>query len=52
MIEVTEAAFSPYDLNRNAKIERDEVITAIKDYFDGLITKSDVIELIKLYFAG
>ena len=52
MIEVTEAAFGPYDLNRNAKIERDEVITAIKDYFDGLITKSDVIELIKLYFAG
>ena len=39
VIEVTEAAFGPYDLNRNAKIERDEVITAIKDYFDGLITK-------------
>ena len=52
MIEVTEAAFSPYDLNGNDAIERDEVIMAIRDYFDGDITKGDVIELIKLYFAG
>ena len=52
MIEVTEAAFSPYDLNGNDAIERDEVVMAIRDYFDGAITKGDVIELIKLYFAG
>ena len=52
MIEVTEAAFSPYDLNGNDAIERDEVVMAIRDYFDGDITKGDVIELIKLYFAG
>ena len=52
MIEVTEASFSPYDLNGNLRIERDEVVAAIKDYFDGAITKGDVIELIKLYFAG
>ena len=52
MIEVTEASFSPYDLNGNLRIERDEVVMAIKDYFDGAITKGDVIELIKLYFAG
>ena len=52
IIEVTEAAFSPYDLNGNDAIERDEVIMAIRDYFDGEITKGDVIELIKLYFAG
>ncbi len=52
IIEVTEAAFSPYDLNDNDAIERDEVIMAIRDYFDGEITKGDVIELIKLYFAG
>ena len=52
MIEVTEAAFSPYDLNGNDAIERGEVIMAIRDYFDGDITKGDVIELIKLYFAG
>ena len=35
MIEVTEASFSPYDLNGNDAIERDEVIMAIRDYFDG-----------------
>ena len=52
MIEVTEASFSPYDLNGNDAIERDEVIMAIRDYFSGEITKGDVIELIKLYFAG
>ena len=52
MIEVTEASFSPYDLNGNDAIERDEVIMAIRDYFSGDITKGDVIELIKLYFAG
>ena len=52
MIEVTEASFSPYDLNGNLRIERDEVVMAIRDYFDGDITKGDVIELIKLYFAG
>ena len=52
MIEVTEAAFSPYDLNGNDAIERDEVIMAIRDYFDGAITKGDVIELIKLYLRG
>ena len=52
IIEVTEAAFSPYDLNGNDAIERDEVVMAIRDYFDGDITKGDVIELIKLYFAG
>ena len=52
MIEVTEASFSPYDLNGNDAIERDEVIMAIRDYFRGAITKGDVIELIKLYFAG
>ncbi len=52
VIEVTEASFSPYDLNGNDAIERDEVIMAIKDYFSGETTKNDVIELIKLYFAG
>ena len=52
MIEVTEASFSPYDLNGNDAIERDEVIAAVKDYFAGTITKEDVIEVIKLYFAG
>ena len=52
MIEVTEASFSPYDRNGNDSIERDEVIMAVADYFKGSIDKEDVIEVIKLYFAG
>ena len=52
IIEVTEASFSPYDRNGNGRIERDEVIMAVADYFRGAIDKEEVIELIKLYFAG
>ena len=51
VIEVTKAAHHPYDADGSGTIERDEVVTAVKDYFDGLITKDDVIELVKLYFA-
>ena len=51
-IQVAETSLSPFDLNSNDKIERDEVIAAVKDYFAGTITKEDVIEVIKLYFAG
>ena len=50
-IEVVEAMHHRYDANRNGNIERDEVIAAVKDYFDGDISKDEVIELVKLYFA-
>ena len=51
-IEVAEAAHHRYDGNRNGMIERSEVIAAVQDYFDGDISKDDLIELIKLYFTG
>ncbi len=51
-IEVVEATHHHYDLNRNGVIERDEVIAAVKDYFDGEMSREEVIELIKLYFHG
>ena len=51
-IEVSEASFSRYDMNGNNKIERDEVVRAVSDYFKELIEKDEVIELIKLYFQG
>ena len=41
-----------YDANDDRVIERDEVITAIKDYFKNLITREETIEVIKLYFSG
>ena len=41
-----------YDANEDGVIQRSEVITAITDYFAGLITREDVIHVIGLYFAG
>ena len=52
MIEVTEASLSPYDSNGNDRIDREEVLSAVSDYFKGLLDKDEVIELIKLYFQG
>ena len=41
-----------YDVNDDRAIQRDEVITAIKDYFSDLITREETIEVIKLYFSS
>ena len=41
-----------YDTNDDRVIQRDEVISAIKDYFNDLITREETIEVIKLYFSG
>ena len=41
-----------YDANDDRAIQRDEVITAIKDYFNDVITREETIEVIKLYFSG
>ena len=52
VIEVAEAAFHPYDLNRNGIIEKDEVLAAASDYFAELIEKPLVLEVISLYFSS
>ena len=41
-----------YDANNDRVIQRDEVISAIKDYFNGLIARQETIEVIKLYFSS
>ena len=41
-----------YDANNNGRIDKDEVLDAIDDYFEGLVTKDNVLDLIDLYFAG
>ena len=41
-----------YDVNDDRVIQRDEVISAIKDYFNDLITREETIEIIKLYFSS
>ena len=43
----------PYDDDRDGRINRDEVITAIGDYlFSGTLTRDQVIALIGLYLFG
>lgn len=41
-----------YDTNTNGKIERDEAVQSIMDYFSGLITKEDAITVLTTYFRG
>ena len=43
---------SEYDANRNESIERSEAIRAVSDYFDGEISKDDVLAVLVLYFSG
>ena len=54
---VTSATFAgtlapQYDVNNNLTIEFDEVLAAVKDYFDDRITLEAVLEIVKVYFAG
>ena len=51
-IAVGEAPYHRYDLNRNGNIEKNEVLTAVGDYFSDVIAKPLVLEVIALYFAG
>ena len=43
---------SRYDANNNDVIDRDEAIGAVVDYFDGLISRDEVLEIIVLYFSS
>ncbi len=50
-ISVTEAGFHRYDANNNGSFEKEEVIKAVADYFAGLISKQDVLEIVIAYFG-
>ena len=56
VIQITDVELSgigrDYDANNNEVIDREEAIAAVSDYFRGLITKEETIEVIRLYFAG
>ena len=52
VIEVAKARTHRYDANGNGVVEKDEVLAAIADYFEGRIEKGEVLELLTLYFAG
>ena len=40
-----------YDLNRDSVIDRSEVLEALKDFFEGRITKADMQQVVKIYFT-
>ena len=40
-----------YDLNGNGVIDRDEAITAVADFFGGVITREQVLTIIQYYFS-
>ena len=52
--DMDEETFDPwsYDADDSGAIERPEVITAIRDYFADMITRDDVVAVIRLYFGN
>ena len=40
-----------YDSNGNGVIDRDEVITAVADFFSGVITRDQVLVIVQYYFS-
>ena len=40
-----------YDADHNERIDSDEVLSAVRDYFAGLITADEALEIVSLYFA-
>ena len=48
----THSVLDKYDTDGDRIINRDEVIQAVKDYFDYLIDKDEVLRAIYLYFAS
>ena len=43
--------FIRYDADEKGVIDRDEVLQGVRDYFDGLIGRDEVIGLVQLYFS-
>ena len=41
-----------YDINFNESIDGNEVLMAVQDYFGGLISSEEILEVTRLYFDG
>ncbi len=41
-----------YDTNGNGKIDKNEAVQAVRDYFSGTITKQEAISVVRAYFSG
>ncbi|VVB85124.1 Uncharacterised protein [uncultured archaeon] len=51
-IKVGASLVSSYDVNGNGRIDKDEAIQAVMDYFRGGITRQEAIEIVTAYFSG
>ena len=55
-ITVTDVDLGPlasrYDANNNEAIDKAEIFMAVRDYFNDVIARDDVLELIGLYFSS
>ena len=51
VIKVVEAAFHRYDLNKNGRIELNEALTGVGDYFRDIIDFDLAVEVVNLYFG-
>ena len=40
-----------YDLNQDSIIDRDEVLTAMQDFLEGRLSRSDLQEVVKVYYT-
>ena len=47
-----DALVDRYDANSNGKIDRDEVLDAIDDFFESTVTRDEVLDLIDKFFEG
>jgi len=41
-----------YDRNGNGRIDKNEAVQAVVDYFGGIITRQEAIEIVVSYFSG
>ena len=41
-----------YDANHNERIDDAEVLQAVSDYFTGILTSDEILEVLSLYFSG
>jgi parallel beta-helix repeat protein len=41
-----------YDANDDGRIDRNEAVQAVVDFFNGIITRLDAIEIVLIYFGG
>ena len=51
IILVTDVGMGPYDADNNEVIDRDEVLAAIADYLQGVISKEEALAVINRYFS-